>query len=314
MVFATFGVMATCAVAVVFFIFIETPIVKAAGRELSFVILAGIFMCYGLTFILVSKPSSATCGAQKYALGFCFSIVYSSILTKTSRIARIFRAGKRTSKRPKFISPRSQLVICGAFVAFQNAIGVVWLLMSPPEVVSFYANRDDHQLVCKDAVGAWYMIGFTYPIILIIICTFYAIVTRNIPEAFNESKHIGFTMYTTCIIWLAFVTIYFSTADDIRIRNATMCFSISLSATVVLACMFTPKVYIILLHPKRNVRQTMMAAKQPATPVINKPNNYYACRGDSSLQSDGKLVFASFLKWPRVSNLSYKISYLILII
>jgi metabotropic X receptor len=75
--------------------------------------------------------------------------------------------------------------------------------------------------VCNDALEAWYMVGFTYPILLIIVCTFYAIVSRNIPEAFNESKHIGLTMYTTCIIWLAFVPIFFSTADKINIRLAT---------------------------------------------------------------------------------------------
>lgn len=35
------------------------------------------------------------------------------------------------------------------------------------------------------------MIAFTYPIFLIVVCTVYAVLTRKIPEAFNESKHIG---------------------------------------------------------------------------------------------------------------------------
>ena len=51
--------------------------------------------------------------------------------------------------------------------------------------------------------------AFAYPILLILLCTVYAVVTRKIPAAFNESKYIGFTMYTTCVIWLAFVPIYF---------------------------------------------------------------------------------------------------------
>ena len=76
------------------------------------------------------------------------------------------------------------------------------------------------------------MIAFTYPILLLIICTVYAVLTRKIPEAFNESQYIGFTMYTTCIIWLAFVPIFFSTATNIPLRITTLCASISLSATV----------------------------------------------------------------------------------
>ena len=35
-------------------------------------------------------------------------------------------------------------------------------------------------------------------------------------------------------------------------------FFFSLSATVTIVCLFTPKLYIILLHPEKNVRQSMM--------------------------------------------------------
>jgi hypothetical protein len=97
-----------------------------------------------------------------------------------------------------------------------------------------------------------------------VICTVYAVLTRKIPEAFNESKYIGFTMYTTCVIWLAFVPIYFSTANNIAIRITSMSVTISMSATVTVACLFTPKLYIILIRPERNVRQSMMQVRYSA--------------------------------------------------
>ncbi len=37
-------------------------------------------------------------------------------------------------------------------------------------------------------------------------------------ENFNEAKYIGFTMYSTCIIWLAFVPIFFGTNHDYQVR------------------------------------------------------------------------------------------------
>lgn len=44
--------------------------------------------------------------------------------------------------------------------------------------------------------------------------------SRGVPETFNEAKPIGFTMYTTCIIWLAFVPIFFGTAQSTeKVRN-----------------------------------------------------------------------------------------------
>lgn len=63
------------------------------------------------------------------------------------------------------------------------------------------------------------MVGLFYPMALIGVCTVYAVQTRKIPEAFNESKYIGFTMYTTSIIWLAFVAIYFGTVNNIKVST-----------------------------------------------------------------------------------------------
>ena len=53
--------------------------------------------------------------------------------------------------------------------------------------------------------------------VLITVCTVYAIKTRKVPENFNEAKFIGFTMYTTCIIWLAFVPLYFGTGNSYEV-------------------------------------------------------------------------------------------------
>ena len=261
MTFAFLGILATSFVLHVFIRHRDSPVVRASSRELSFVLLIGILLCYAMTFVIVAPPMDITCAAEKFGIGFSFSLCYAAILTKTNRIARIFRAGKRTVKRPKFISPRSQLFICGSMVLFYGIIAGVWMVMRPPKAGYHYPTRSENHLVCLSAVGLSYMIGFAYPILLIIICTFYACLTRNIPEAFNESRHIGFTMYTTCIIWLAFVPIYFSTANNTEIRLATLSFSVSLSATVALVCMFVPKLYIILIHPERNVRQSMLSAK-----------------------------------------------------
>lgn len=56
-----------------------------------------------------------------------------------------------------------------------------------------------------------------FNMLLILLCTLYAFKTRKIPENYNEAKYIAFTMYSTCIVWLAFVPIYFSTNNDYRV-------------------------------------------------------------------------------------------------
>ncbi|XP_050072706.1 chromatin-remodeling ATPase INO80-like [Anopheles maculipalpis] len=267
MTFSSFGILITFFVIGVFLKHNDTPIVRASGRELSYVLLSGILLCFGVTYTLVIKPNDIVCGVQRFWSGFSFTVVYAALLTKTNRIARIFNASTKSAKRPSFISPHSQLVICGILVSFQILINAVWMIVSPAHAMHYYPTREDNLLVCNSYTDASYMIAFFYPIFLIVICTVYAVLTRKTPEAFNESKYIGFTMYTTCVIWLAFIPLYFGTANNVQLRIFTMSMTISLSATVTLVCLFSPKLYIILIRPERNIRQSMMPIRYS---TINK--------------------------------------------
>lgn len=118
-------------------------------------------------------------------------MVYAALLTKTNRIARIFDASKHSARRPSLISPKSQLVICSVLVSIQAVVVVVWQVVAPARAIHHYPTREDNMLVCDSYVDASYTIAFFYPVVLIVVCTVYAILTRKIPEAFNESKHIG---------------------------------------------------------------------------------------------------------------------------
>ncbi|KAI8436419.1 LOW QUALITY PROTEIN: hypothetical protein MSG28_010014 [Choristoneura fumiferana] len=198
----------------------DTPVVRASGRELSFVLLGGILVCYLLTFLLVLRPTDALCTAQRsvpragtlarhyrrryhsrcahgpfpprrFGTGLCFTIVYAALLTKTNRIARIFAAGSRSARRPAFISPRSQLAACGALVGAQLAVLGAWQAAAPARAVRHLPARDQAVLVCDAYVDASHTLAFSYPAALVLTCTVYAVLTRKIPEAFNESKHIG---------------------------------------------------------------------------------------------------------------------------
>ncbi|KAK4876127.1 hypothetical protein RN001_012549 [Aquatica leii] len=254
MALSSTGILITLFVLCVFIRYNDTPIVRASGRELTYVLLAGILMCYCVTFALVFRPTDIICSIQRFGAGFCFTVVYAALLTKTNRISRIFNAGKHSAKRPSLISPRSQILICSGLIGVQVLINGVWMIISPAKAMHHYPTREDNLLVCSTDIDASYMIAFTYPILLIVI-------------SFNESKYIGFTMYTTCVIWLAFVPLYFGTANHVALRITSMSVTISLSASVTVACLFSPKLYIILIRPERNVRQSMMPMRYSA---INK--------------------------------------------
>lgn len=97
----------------VFIRYNNTPIIMASGRELCYVLMAGMLLCYAMTFVLVSKPTLLTCALSRAGLGLSLALCYSALFTKTNRISRIFNRGlKAMVKRPSYTSPRSQLAIC----------------------------------------------------------------------------------------------------------------------------------------------------------------------------------------------------------
>ncbi|KAK4315520.1 hypothetical protein Pmani_013263, partial [Petrolisthes manimaculis] len=55
MLFSSLGVILTGLVMWVFFSHNSTPVVRASGRELSYVLLSGVFLCYATTFVFVLK-------------------------------------------------------------------------------------------------------------------------------------------------------------------------------------------------------------------------------------------------------------------
>lgn len=130
--FASIGICVAIFVIVVFVLHNDTPVVKASGRELSYMLLCAIIICYIMTFVLVVKPSTLTCAIKRTGIGFGFSLLYSAMLIKTNRIYRIFASAKKSAKKPRFISPISQVFLTAIIVGVQMLGSFIWLIIKPP--------------------------------------------------------------------------------------------------------------------------------------------------------------------------------------
>ncbi|XP_051954903.1 metabotropic glutamate receptor 1-like isoform X1 [Xyrauchen texanus] len=250
-VFSCLGILVTFFVTLVFIQYRDTPVVKSSSRELCYIILAGIFLGYICPFTLIAHPTVISCYLQRLLVGLSSTMCYSALVTKTNRIARILAGSKKKicTRKPRFMSAWAQVVIAFVLISLQLAVEVTLIVLEPPEPVKSYPSIREVYLICNTSnVGVVAPLGYNG--LLIMSCTYYAFKTRNVPANFNEAKYIAFTMYTTCIIWLAFVPIYFGS----NYKIITTSFSVSLSVTVALGCMFTPKMYIIIAKPERNVR------------------------------------------------------------
>uniref|UniRef100_A0A8B9RBY7 Glutamate metabotropic receptor 7 n=1 Tax=Astyanax mexicanus TaxID=7994 RepID=A0A8B9RBY7_ASTMX len=271
---AMLGIIATIFVMATFVRYNDTPIVRASGRELSYVLLTGIFLCYIITFVMIAKPDVAVCSFRRIFLGLGMCISYAALLTKTNRIYRIFEEGKKSVTPPRLISPTSQLAITSSLISVQLLGVFIWFGVDPPNTIIDYdeqktINPDKARGVLKcDITDLQIICSLGYSILLMVTCTVYAIKTRGVPENFNEAKPIGFTMYTTCIVWLAFIPIFFGTAqsaEKLYIQTTTLTISMNLSASVALGMLYMPKVYVIIFHPELNVQKRKRSFKAVVT-------------------------------------------------
>ena len=281
MILAVGGMLAVIFVSIVFSLYWNTPIVKSSGREQMILLLIGISLCFVLTFVFVSKPSTGVCSFQRLGLWLSFSIILGALLVKLIRIARIFLRGQGSS-RPRFISPPFQLFFT-CLVVIGKMILVVFSMsfegIYPVSYKTLQSNPDNSNdfpsliLTCNPHASA----GRTATLILLVIydsaimiaCNVLAIMTIRFPENFNESKYVAFTTFALGLIWLAFVSTFFSTVD--HTRTAIISLALNLSAFAVLVCMFGARVFIILFHPSRNVA-TYTCTTKPSSekhPSIN---------------------------------------------
>ncbi|XP_031558729.1 metabotropic glutamate receptor 3-like [Actinia tenebrosa] len=269
---ASIGLFATLFVIALFIKFMRTPLIMAAGRELSAVLLIGITLCYSISFVLILEPTTSTCIFRRFGTGFAFCLCYASLLVRTNRIARIFRG----TKSPSFISPKSQLIITALILSPQIAIALVELFVIKPKIQYSYGNSEYVVITC--GVQTFTVIfQLSYSGILIVLCTYYAFKTRKTPLNFNEAKFIGFCMYTTCVIWIAFLPMYYGMGGDYE--TIAICCSMILSATTILVFIFVPKVYIVLFKPEKNLKSNSR---------LRSRTKSLECAGNDTINSDSQ--------------------------
>lgn len=71
-IFAIIGICLTIFTMVIFVLHNDTPVVKASGRELSYILLCSIITAYLMTFVLIMAPSTLTCAIKRTGISNTF--------------------------------------------------------------------------------------------------------------------------------------------------------------------------------------------------------------------------------------------------
>ncbi|EDV24775.1 uncharacterized protein TRIADDRAFT_11614, partial [Trichoplax adhaerens] len=252
-VIISIGIICVLAVWSVFIKHQQTAIVRASNNLFTNCLLAGILLTYTVPVIIILPISSLTCNLTYITFMTSFAYIMAVILAKTYLLIKIFFPQSRLDKIMRKIlcsrsAPQSTIIVI--IMTIVTLVQVVVLTADPLMPARYVSNNELVYAYCTANTMSGF--GLTISILLALntMCIIFAYKTRRLPQNFNEARYIYFVSITMCLVLCVIFPSYLVTRGPIQ--NAIAAFSIFAISTALLACLFVPKIYIIICYPELN--------------------------------------------------------------
>ena len=259
--FATVGLVLVTICSFVLYKHRKTPLVKAANRELSSILMVTIALSFSVSILSLAKPTNVTCSLVHCWRSTVLVTLISILILKTMKILSAFRIHVIAERFKTFIlSSKSQSFLVLALIFVPGVLLSIWIALDSPRQERIIQPLEGTILLScslhQSSVGITLQIAITvYTSLLAVVCAFYAFKARTLPENFNEARYIVFSMYILLLSSVAYIPL------DIGLKGSyatsLTCAMTLLSSYGLLACMFGPKVYVILRQPEKNTHEAV---------------------------------------------------------
>ncbi|XP_029442992.1 vomeronasal type-2 receptor 26-like [Rhinatrema bivittatum] len=252
----------TLSILAIFRKYSETPVVKANNRNLSYLLLMALTLCFLSALVFIGHPVRVTCLLRQTIFGTTFSITVSCMLAKTVTVIIAFKSTKPNMLGKKLGSKVTSFIVLFCPLV-QVLICIIWLASSPPFPESNMKSKSDKIMIeCNEGSPLFFYCMLGYLGVLATVSFIVAFLARKLPDSFNEGKFITFSMFVFLSVWLCFIPAYLSAEGKYIV--AVEIFSILASSAGLLSCLFFPKCYIIIFRPDMNTKQ-YVRGKQAST-------------------------------------------------
>ena len=255
-VVTSFNACAILIVVIVFASFKKTPVVMSSQFALSIIQLFFLDLLNILVLLSLFKHNSENCVVFGILVPVIITMAILPTIFKTQRLNRIFRAkGILTRKRfhwedigVTFVLLFLQTILVGFYTTFNSLDKVVERIDYETKEISISCKFD-----------TFVYVQLAYLILILFTCGFSAFKARELPDNYNESRVIAYSMFTSCVILIFIVPLYASFTFEIR--NRIVLFGLLLIDTNIIIFVYSYKVWIILFRSELNTVENFASSR-----------------------------------------------------
>ena len=250
------GVLVTSFMFGVYFKYRKSPIVKAASRYPSLLLLVSIAIMFALPLLYIGRPSIVLCHIQPIAFGLLMTLAGSLVLTKTFRLIQIFNNVVANLRDKPLVTVKTQFVMVILMLVLEVILIAVFLDRKPIQVNTVVGGATV-PIDCGESAKDLHTAVVLYNWLLALICAVMAFRARSLPANFSEARLISFAMFTFSVVWLSFLIVF--SGSIISQFSVYICICILATALDLVVCMFAPKIFVILFKPELNEMHVVRA-------------------------------------------------------
>ncbi|XP_069466240.1 taste receptor type 1 member 3-like [Ambystoma mexicanum] len=249
LIFAAVLLVLIASVALMFFRHRHTPVVQAAGGNMSFLTLFALSVECCSAVVFVGWPSDTMCRVQQPFLFLSYTVLLSTFLLKSLQVALVADFKKVPRTYLHWLKTKGTWTVLGAIILGEGLLSV-WHISkatapwpSANEKVTFLSRY----LEC----GLWPLASwgfmFAYNAILALLSFMCSCVSQKPLKQYNLARDITFSMLGYLVIWFSFIPIYGQVEREF---NNILQFTTTLACTTwIIVSYFFPKCYILLFKP-----------------------------------------------------------------
>ncbi|XP_065112772.2 G-protein coupled receptor family C group 6 member A-like [Paramisgurnus dabryanus] len=223
----------------------ETPVNRMANVKLSCFMLLGLMVSFIDVIIFIGKPNKRLCQAQQAVYGLGFTLCVSSILVKAYHTFVTFMPLNPSTQHhlEKLNKPLINLFM---LTVGQGVILNFWLILDSPDVQREYPGSGMVKyVICNEGSIAGFAVMHVYIALLALICFLLAFMVRRVPQDFNDTGPIIFSMLIHLFAWLGFIPIYIN-KNQTEQKHIVQASAVLASSYGIILCHFVPKCFIVL--------------------------------------------------------------------